>query len=99
MNSNLNLKTYSKNSIQLFITSTFLLVSFLFFIDEGYYNFKWMLQFGNWIAFLIYFVPILSFQALVYFLLKSLKTEKLKIGLSIFLGSVIGLIFVIKVIF
>lgn len=27
---------------------------FLFFIDEGYYDFRWMKRVGNWIPFVIY---------------------------------------------
>jgi len=27
---------------------------FLVYIDEGNYNFKWMLNLGNWVAFFIY---------------------------------------------
>ena len=34
--------------------STFGIVAFLFFIDEGYYNLKWMLDSGAWVVFGIY---------------------------------------------
>ena len=38
---------------------------FLFYIDEGFYNFKWMLNVGNWIAFLIYVAVIYGVQLLL----------------------------------
>lgn len=37
----------------------------LFYIDEGFYNFRWMLNSGNWIAFLIYFSVIYGAQLLL----------------------------------
>jgi hypothetical protein len=27
---------------------------FLFYIDEGYYNFEWMKRAGNWVPFVVY---------------------------------------------
>jgi hypothetical protein len=38
---------------------------FLIYIDEGFYNFKWMLNIGNWIAFLIYLAVIYGALLLV----------------------------------
>jgi len=38
---------------------------FLFYIDEGFYNFKWMLNVGNWIAFLVYVAAIYIAQLLL----------------------------------
>lgn len=37
---------------------TVLLVLFLFYIDEGWYSFRWMLDWGNWIVFVMYLVVI-----------------------------------------
>lgn len=37
---------------------TVLVVLFLFYIDEGWYSFRWMLNWGNWIVFVIYLVMI-----------------------------------------
>lgn len=37
---------------------------FMFYIDEGYYNFKWMLKPGNWIPFFIYAGAMLGIQLL-----------------------------------
>ncbi len=38
------------------------ITSVLFYIDEGFYNFKWMLNIGNWIVFLIYVAAIYILQ-------------------------------------
>lgn len=38
------------------------ITSILFYIDEGFYNFKWMLNIGNWIVFLIYVAAIYILQ-------------------------------------
>lgn len=31
-----------------------LICHFLFYIDEGYYNFRWMNSVGNWVVFIVY---------------------------------------------
>lgn len=38
------------------------ITSILFYIDEGFYNFKWMLNIGNWIVFLMYIAAIYILQ-------------------------------------
>lgn len=48
-----------------------LIVLFLFFIDEGYYDFRWMREWGNWFVFGIYLAIIFPLQWLIsYFLLR-----------------------------
>lgn len=37
---------------------------FLFYIDEGYYDFRWMKYGGNWVAFFIYVAVIYGAQLL-----------------------------------
>jgi hypothetical protein len=37
---------------------------FLFYIDEGFYDFRWMLNIGNWIVFLVYVSAIYGIQLL-----------------------------------
>lgn len=34
--------------------SALVIVMFLFFIDEGYYDFRWMKDAGNWLVFVFY---------------------------------------------
>jgi hypothetical protein len=60
---------------------------FLFFIDEGYYNFNWMMNIGNWIAFLIYVTGLLTGQ----FLSNSLILRKYKGEKKTLLTSIIGI--------
>ncbi|WP_118976999.1 hypothetical protein [Taibaiella koreensis] len=43
-------------------TATLALTSYLFYSDEGYYDFRWMGNPGNWIAFILYFVLLLAPQ-------------------------------------
>ena len=48
-------------NLRLALIPTALMVLFLFYIDEGWYSFKWMLDLGNWLVFCIYmiiFIPI-----------------------------------------
>lgn len=35
--------------------SPLLVVMLLFFIDEGYYDFRWMRQSANWLVFIVYY--------------------------------------------
>lgn len=38
---------------------------FLFYIDEGYYDFRWMNDFGNWFVFFIYLGILTGAQVLM----------------------------------
>lgn len=38
---------------------------FLFYIDEGYYDFRWMKDFGNWFVFFIYLGILTGAQLLI----------------------------------
>lgn len=43
------------------LVAALLIVMFLFYIDEGYYDFRWMAEAGNWFVFVLYmvvFVPV-----------------------------------------
>lgn len=42
------------------LTIAVIITLFLFYIDEGYYNFNWMLDFGNWFVFVIYVSVLFS---------------------------------------
>jgi uncharacterized membrane protein len=70
---------------------TLVLVNVLFFIDEGFYNFYWMLNWGNWLAFILYFTVLYSIQvALLVLANKFLLTDNI-LPVS-FIGIAIGLI-------
>jgi hypothetical protein len=54
-----------------------LIVLFLFFIDEGYYDFRWMREWGNWFVFGIYLLIFFPLQwVLSRFLLRQVKGWK-----------------------
>ncbi len=47
-------------STKVFLVYTFLLTMLMGFIDEGYYDFSWMSNIGNWVALSVYFMLILG---------------------------------------
>jgi len=64
-----------------------LITMYLFYLDEGYFNFMWMKNFGNWIFFMIYGSFFLFGQLLVKrFVLKN-YTGLLQTILSCIIGS------------
>jgi len=62
MNSSVLPAHQSDNKVVPPLLSTFGIVMFLFFIDEGYYNMKWMLDGGAWFVFFLYTVLLLPVQ-------------------------------------
>ena len=44
----------------------FLIVNFLFFIDEGWYDLRWMKQPGNWLVFALYLGLLFVSQMIFY---------------------------------
>ena len=44
------------------LASTLGILLFFFFIDEGYYDFRWMADAGNWVVFFIYFIVLFPVQ-------------------------------------
>lgn len=77
------------------LTTTLLVVTFLFFIDEGYYNFNWMSDPGAWIVFSIYYAILFPVQwACSHFLFRS------KRGISwVWLASAIGFFATLSLLF
>ncbi len=72
------------------LISAFLIVMFLFFIDEGYYDFRWMKDSGNWLVFVIYMIIFFPIQwGISHFVFSKLtgwkKTAAL-VGISILLS-------------
>jgi hypothetical protein len=64
-----------------------LITMYLFYLDEGYYNFYWMRNFGNWILFLIYGSFLLFGQLLVKRFMLASYTGLLQTFLSCIIGS------------
>ena len=81
-----------------YLVSTFIVVNILFFIDEGYYDLRWMADFGNWVAFAIYFSVLFLAQFGLDRLLNSARIKG-KVAMSIVFGSVGGLLFLLFGIF
>jgi hypothetical protein len=88
-----------KKTLILFGISSVLITMFLFFIDEGYYNFNWMLRWGNWVAFIIYVVPVFLGQLVVYKLIPERFHGKGKTTLSVLLGATLGILLIVNIIF
>ena len=75
--------------------ATVLIVMFLFYIDEGYYDFRWMLEWGNWVVFIIYLMIVFP----VMWLLAFLFTRRLSGWKQYLLLSIIGMLLAIAVSF
>jgi len=57
-----------KNETEKFILpvlNAMVITLFLFYIDEGFYDFRWMLNIGNWIVFLVYVAAIYGIQLIL----------------------------------
>ena len=69
------------------LISSFLIVMFLFFIDEGYYDFRWMKEAGNWFVFGIYMIIFFPIQwgisHFVFYKLTGWKKTAAMVGISI----------------
>jgi hypothetical protein len=48
--------------------ATIVIVLFLFYIDEGYYDFRWMKEWGNWVVFIIYLLIVFPIMWLLAFI-------------------------------
>ena len=57
--------------INLVLAAVFTL--FLFYIDEGYYNFKWMLDAGSWVVYFLYVIVFFGLFSLVTFSFKRIR--------------------------
>ncbi|MCB9245098.1 MAG: hypothetical protein H6606_01595 [Flavobacteriales bacterium] len=70
---------------------TLAIVFVLFFIDEGYYDLRWMKSFGNWILFGVYFVILLAPQLFFHRVVFKGYTGTGKIALSAIVGSALAM--------
>lgn len=68
-----------------------LVTGFLFFIDEGYYSFRWMLSWGSWIIFLVYTLSLYISQHLIHACVPDQFSIKQKRILACILGIPLGL--------
>ena len=58
----------------------------LLYIDEGYYNFSWMSNIGNWIVGAVYAGIIAAIQIAIYKLVLFPLKGNMRTGLSIGIG-------------
>jgi len=63
----------SDNSTRINLVLATALTLFLFYIDEGYYNFKWMLDAGSWVVYFLYVVVLFGLFSLVTFSFNSIR--------------------------
>ncbi|PLX04171.1 MAG: hypothetical protein C0595_04475 [Marinilabiliales bacterium] len=84
-----------KRQIIILLIASTLISLFLFYIDEGYYDFNWMNNIGNWIAFMFYTFGIFGGQILFSKIILKKISLKLNLILSIILGSIFSLWFLI----
>jgi hypothetical protein len=95
-----SVKTLLSNRDSLiYLLNAFVITQFLFFIDEGYYDFRWMSSLGNWIVFFIYLLAILLFEILIHFLLVRTLGSPVSRVLSALLGSITALFVLIFFVF
>ena len=78
--------------------SALVIVMFLFFIDEGYYDFRWMKDAGNWLVFVFYLAFFFLFQWLVWkFILRRLTGwQKVVAMTGLGLGLTFGFIWLVS---
>lgn len=79
--------------------STLLITIFLFFIHEGYYDFRWLHNPGNWIVFPVYALPIFTLQLLFEEIVFKNYRGPGKTALSIAGGTLTGFLLVAGLIF
>jgi hypothetical protein len=91
MSNNTSQLKISGTSLRVYTILAALLTTVLCFIDEGHYNFNWVLSWGNWVIFAIYTTVIMAFQIVVGLLIPNKWATKLKIPFSFVVGSALAL--------
>lgn len=84
---------FNKKRVSTLIHVFFACVStfYLFYIDEGYFNFKWMQNPGNWIAFVVY----VSFFIFMQWIIKQTLLKQIGGFKQVILSSIIACSFLI----
>jgi hypothetical protein len=78
--------------------ATVVMVMFLFYIDEGYYDFRWMRNAGNWLMFVVYLAFVFPMQWLLAGMLGRLAGKMRSVAVVTLLtlladSLILGLIF------
>ena len=50
----LNQTLFTRYSVSILLINAVIITCYLFYLDEGNFNFKWMLNIGSWIVFIPY---------------------------------------------
>lgn len=85
------------NDTGIYLFTSVIVTLFLFYIDEGYYSFQWMISAGNWIVFVIYVSIFLVTQLGFNLLSDKILSSQTRRALSLLIGIPIGMIFLILV--
>lgn len=82
-------KTTNRSFVTFLIFS--LAITFLMlFVDEGYYDLRWMKSFGNWIMFGVYVLLMLIGQLVFFNIILSRYSGKGKTAMSMIFGCILG---------
>ena len=67
----------SRDNLLIPFFSALVVAFFLFFIDEGYYDLRWMLNWGNWIVFVMYIALLFPIQwGICYVLFRNMQRRQ-----------------------
>jgi hypothetical protein len=81
-----------KLSTKVFFVYTLIMTMLMGFVDEGYYDFSWMSNIGNWVALSIYFLLIFGVIYLLHHFISKKMEELVSVFISIPFGTVIGFV-------
>lgn len=80
---------YDSSKAVVFAITSLIICFFLAYIDEGYYDFRWMKNIGNWIAITIYVSVLFTLQLVCYHVFFRKLKRRGKTSLSVLGGCVL----------
>lgn len=80
------------------IIAALIIVNIMFWMDEGYYDFRWMKGAGNWFFFLLYTAAVIAGELFVKDVFFSRIKERYQTPLTILTGIPLGIILAISAI-
>ena len=86
-------------SSALFMIISIVVTLFLFYIDEGFYNFQWMKSWGNWVVFVIYAGVIFLVQQILSLIFRKIFKIKGRNHLVTAIGVPLAIFILVTVIF
>jgi len=88
-------KNSTRTPFALMWITSFVVTFVLLYMDEGYYDFRWMKSIGNWIMFFVYVGFAFTGQFLVSILLNRFVSAPLAHWLTAIVGTTLGIGFLI----